>query len=227
MASYVSEALNSLTEYIQYRKLVATPLIDIRLPSPHSEKVTRSYSSSEDVTSPSQRMLLRFRSLVEKPAFGAEKLYSAKQQLLRSASILRHKSPSFTNGINHNDKQFSQTLKTSSLDRRKDMPKLETIKDSNTNNNEDNGVASNKTVEESHAEMEGRKNEKNSNSNSSADFQDAEGKTDSSSSESGGFQVEKEKDIDRTLDADIDAEEEFEKSTESLLESSESKGIVI
>ncbi|XP_045184569.2 uncharacterized protein LOC123542672 isoform X2 [Mercenaria mercenaria] len=230
-ASYVSEALSSFTEYIQYRKLAATPLVEIKLPSPRSEKVLRSYSSSEDVTSPGRKMFLRFRSLVEKPSFGADKLYSPKQQIIRSASILKHNSPTFSNGLDIN-KSVSDTLKTSSLDRRKDMPKLATIKDANVNNNEDDDIsgnsASNKTVIDArHADMEERKNEINSSSSGSAVFQEAQSVSDSSASETGGGRVDVEKerkeDIDRILDADINAEEEFEKSTENLLKSTDSK----
>ena len=232
-ASYVSEALSSLTEYFHYRKLAATPLIDIKLPTARAERVARSYSSSEDVTSPGRGMFLRFRSLVEKPSFGADKTYSPKQQILRSASILKHNSPTLSNGLDMN-KQVSEKLKTSSLDRRKDMPKLATLKDQNGNNNSDvensENSASNKTnMDESHAVMEERKNEINSSSSGSAAFHDANSVSDLSVSDEGEDKKgeEKEEDIDSILDADINAEEEFEKSMENMIQSTESKGIYI
>ncbi|XP_060591684.1 uncharacterized protein LOC132746518 [Ruditapes philippinarum] len=220
-ASYVSEALSSLTEYFHYRKLVATPLVDIKLPT--ARPVTRSYSSSEDVTSPGRRMFLRFRSLVERPSIGAEKTYSPKQQILRSASILKHNSPTLSNGLDVN-KPLSDKLKTSSLDRRVDMPKLATVKDKNWNNQSDSEKSENSTsnktdIGESHAVMEERKNEINSSSNGSAVFHDANNDSDISGSdneEDNG--KEKEEDMDSILDADINAEEEFEKSMKTFSE---------
>jgi len=121
--NYTTQILGSVSEYIRYRKCISTNLIDMKMPSKNSEKFPRSYSSSEDRTT-GQKMFLRFRSLVERP-IGAEKMYSVKQQLIKSTSILRHKSPSFTSGLDISDSDSQNHLaKTTSLDRRRNMPDL-------------------------------------------------------------------------------------------------------
>jgi hypothetical protein len=140
-----------------------------------------------------------------------------------------------SNGLDVN-KPLSDKLKTSSLDRRVDMPKLATVKDKNWNNQSDSEKSENSTsnktdIGESHAVMEERKNEINSSSNGSAVFHDANNDSDISGTDNeedkGEEEKEKEEDMDSILDADINAEEEFEKSMKDMIKSTESKGIVL
>lgn len=225
-ASYVSEVLSSLTEYIHYRQLLATSLIDLKLPTSRSERLARSYSSSDDATSPGRRMFSRFKSLIEKPSFGVDKFYSAKQQLLRSTSILRHKSTSLLNMLDRNTEHMSVALKTVSLDRNKHMLKLETMKDTNINEDilsEDTcGSCSNNTINDhSHVklaagnekdiemkdltELEKINNEININVTESTVVNDASDISDLSGSEAEGSKVDKQ-DVDIMLDVDVDKE---------------------
>ncbi|KAL3873500.1 hypothetical protein ACJMK2_036609 [Sinanodonta woodiana] len=93
-ANRVAELVGSLKDYIQYRRLQATPVIDIKLPlTAKHEKKVRSYSSSDDNAqkqTAGNRMFQRFRSFVEKPLSSCDTA-SMQLQLQRSASILRHR----------------------------------------------------------------------------------------------------------------------------------------
>ncbi|WAR19833.1 STAR9-like protein [Mya arenaria] len=213
---HVSEILGSLSAYIRYRKCMATSLVDMKMPSTNHEKYARSYSSSEDHTA-GQKMLLRFRSLVEKP-IGAEKLYSMKQQLVRSTSILRHKSPSFTTGMDLPENNAQSDLKTCSLDRRKNMPhfsrseqvKLKTQsrdfypkpKDTNTQSDSD---AANKNTHSENNNVDKEATVANANTNNNSDASQSEDET-------GDMDDNDIKDLDRSLEADVDDQEKFEQS---------------
>lgn len=120
-ASYVSQILGSFKDFILYRKLQSTPLLDIKLPHSKPDKKTQHLSSSDEhnAHSAGKRLYLRFRSLVESPSFGADKVQSAKRQLVRSASILRHRYLPFSD-LNKERLATSESLKTASLDRNVD-----------------------------------------------------------------------------------------------------------
>ena len=117
-AKYVSQILGSLKDFILYRRVQSTSLLDITLPHSKPEKTLPPLSSSDETNARSagNRLFLRFRSLVESPTFGAERVQSAKRQLVRSASILRHRYLPFSDA----SKLSSQSVlshKTASLDR--------------------------------------------------------------------------------------------------------------
>lgn len=207
--------------------------MDIKQPTSKSERLLRTYSSSEDQGK--KGMLLRFRSLVEKPTMGAEKLYSIKQQLLRSTSILRHRSPTFTNGLDLNSMSVPPTLKTASLDRRKDMPKLNPVKtpedqssmtsSERSNQNETDSAGDSKVSEAPRENNNIATNESGDGDQVFSSEQEDRGRTDSV--DSGSESENQGKDMDRTLDADVDDHELFEQNNEEIKTTIGSKGIVL
>lgn len=228
-AKFVSEILTSVADYIYYRKLVSTPLKDIKQPALPSKYIARSYSSSEDQSAGSKGMLLRFRSLVEKPNIGAEKLYSIKQQLLRSASILRHRSPTFTNGLDLNSVPVPDTLKTASLDRRKNMPKLQTVK----NQADSTSRTTSSLCNQGEIDAGGDKNvftghKENNNVSKDAGDNVLEKESTKSETEESENGCEKQgKDMDRTLDADVNDQEKYEQTNEEIIPTVDSKGTML
>ena len=117
-AKYVSQILGSLKEFILYRRIQSTPLLDIKLPNNKPERTVQQQSSSDETNAHSagKRLYLRFRSLVENPTFGSDRVQSAKRQLVRSASILRHRYLPFSDASKDNSPVLNR--KTASLDRR-------------------------------------------------------------------------------------------------------------
>ena len=117
-ASYVSQILGSFKDFILYRKLQTTPLLDIKLPNSKPVKRVEPLTSSDErnVQGAGKRLYLSFRSLVQNPSFGAAKVQSAKRQLVRSASILRHRYLPFSD-VKRQSSAPAASLKTASLDR--------------------------------------------------------------------------------------------------------------
>ena len=117
-ASYVSQILGSFKDFILYRKLQTTPLLDIKLPNSKPVKRVEPLTSSDEINvqGAGKRLYLSFRSLVQNPSFGAAKVQSAKRQLVRSASILRHRYLPFSD-VKRQSSVPAASLKTASLDR--------------------------------------------------------------------------------------------------------------
>ena len=117
-ASYVSQILGSFKDFILYRKLQTTPLLDIKLPNSKPVKRVEPLTSSDEINvqGAGKRLYLSFRSLVQNPSFGAAKVQSAKRQLVRSASILRHRYLPFSD-VKRQSSAPAASLKTASLDR--------------------------------------------------------------------------------------------------------------
>lgn len=117
-ASYISQILGSFKDYILYRKVQTTSLLDIKLPHSKPMKRVEAQTSSDErnVHSAGKRLYLSFRSLVKNPSFGADKVQSAKRQLVRSASILRHRYLPFSD-VKRQSSAPAASLKTASLDR--------------------------------------------------------------------------------------------------------------
>ena len=220
-ASHISEIIGALEDYIVYRKLPSTPVLDIRLPSHRLEKPEPSYSSSDEAESqsPGKRMLLRFRSLVARPSHG----YSPKKEIQRSTSILQHHSTRLDLTPPSPQMPLRKYLKTNSLDRKRNMPDLGNVtkkqaaaSDSDRSRNDINGdVSSNNNldsklnVQEDTDRVDMRKD---SLEESESNLSDAE--------------VES-KDMDKILDEDIHDHEKEEESFKELLNSTDSKGKLI
>jgi len=177
-------------------------------------------------------MFLRFRSLVQKPTISAEKLYSIKQQLLRSNSILRHRSPTFTNGLDLNNAHLTDNLKTASLDRRKDMPKFQTVKTSDDSSSTSMTTSlCNLDETDAQGDSESIKGHNKENNNVSKLAGDCDTGSEKDSAKSETKTVESEngsgnqgKDMDRTLDADVDDQEKYEQTNEEIIPTFDSKG---
>lgn len=228
--SYVSEVISSLTEYIHYRKILATPFVDLKLPTSHSERLMGYDSSSEEQAGAGRRMLRRFRSFVENPLSSGK--ISVKQQLIRSSNILKHKGSTYSNGIGTKP---TDLLRTNSLDRRRNMPSLKTSKCANDKENDHvqkpdrsnespetsqlTGSESNKHSSKNDHDKEGAEAEKKEDGN----WKDEGDKKDPEKPVSSLEEKEQVEDIDRTLDADVTAQQEYEASEQALLKSANSK----
>lgn len=242
-ASYVSQILGSFKDYILYRKVQSTPLLDIKLPHSKPEKKIQQLSSSDETYAHSagKRLYLRFRSLVESPTFGADKVQSAKRQLVKSASILRHRYLPFSDlkkDLKKENLTLSQSLKTGSLDRSLSHNINRTAADEFRPRSQSVTVEGSEVKSEQNNSIVGNTQDSNENNNvlktesvtSTVEKSDKENKGSEVTEEKGDSDSgelsdlsetsDKVKDMDKILDEDFSFEQGVERED---IESSESK----
>ncbi|KAK3597880.1 hypothetical protein CHS0354_029460 [Potamilus streckersoni] len=211
-ANRVAELIGSLKDYIQHRRLQATPVIDIKLPltSKHEKKV-RSYSSSEDNAqkqTAGNRMLQRFRSLVVKPVSSCDTA-SLQFQLQRSASILRHRLQSKSNSDG-----TTLVSKKEEFQASPQRTKVSEVEGQNQGKTEDKinaeVIENNNIIQDLDRDEMSKDNTQNFAANCIGDFENIEFKN-----------------LDKTLDEDIMAyEEETIENPQDRQQSSFKKGLI-